>query len=44
MKFARAVTEMPNQLTAVVMATSNTIHTPRSTPGISVSNATAIST
>ena len=43
-KFAREVTVMPNQLTAVVNVTSRTIQTPRSKPGSSVSNATAIST
>ena len=44
MKFAREVTVIPNQFTPVVAATSNTIQTPRSTPGIRVSSATAIST
>ncbi len=44
MKLAREVTVMPNQLTAVVIATMDTIQTPRSTPGSSDSSATAIST
>jgi hypothetical protein len=44
MKFAREVTVMPNQFTPVVTAISRMIHTARSTPGSSVSRATAIST
>src|SRR6202158_5577248 len=44
MKLAREVTVMPNQLTPVVTATINTIQMPRSMPGSSDSNATAIST
>src|ERR1700675_406896 len=44
MKLAREVTVMPNQLTTVVIATIDTIQTPRSMPGSSDSNATAIST
>ena len=44
MKLAREVKVMPNQLTPVVAAASNTIQTARSTPGSKVSSATAIST